>query len=173
VVLPNSLIFFRDTFFEVGPFIKPPDKLQIISKHEKGCADGLLMPEEFCQHLIERAATLKRMANDGVVISVTQLPMLTMRMSGLYGSLPSIDVFNLAPTPAAFEDLLQRIQSLNPRTLLIDDPDDRFLKFPSAVQEFNIRLVHALGPNYCTAGIVGGWEVIEHSDRCSQKRHSS
>jgi hypothetical protein len=173
VVLPNSLIFFHNTFFSGQAFIKPPDMLRFISGHGKGCADGLFLPEYFCRHLAERAATLKRMSSDGVVISVTQIPMLTMRMSGVHSPLPSIDVFNLAPTPAAFDDLLQKIQRLNPRALLIDDPHDPILKFPPAVQEFNMRLIHALGQNYCTAGIIGGWEVVERSDRCTQDSRRS
>jgi hypothetical protein len=173
VVLPPSLIFFRDSFFMIGPFIKTPDMLRFILDREKGCADGLVLPKDLCQHLAERAATLKRMANDGVVISLTQVPMLTMRMSGVHGFLPTIDVFNLAPTPATFDDLLQKIQRLNPRTILVDDPHDRILKFPQAVYEFNMRLIRALGPNYCRAGIVGGWEVVERSDRCAQDSRRS
>ncbi len=142
--------------------------MRFIPGWKKGCADGLIMPENLCQRLTERAATLKRMAAGGVVIWSTGAPMLTMRMSGSLGSFPSIDIFNMTRTNAAFDDLLVKIRQLNPSALLVDDPGDRVLKVQPEVHAFNARLTRELGPHYCSAGIVGGWLVVERSDLCAE-----
>ncbi len=133
---------------------------------ERGCADGLILPENICQQLTQRAATLKQMAAGGIVIWSTGLPMLTMRMTGLTGSFPKIDLFYMTRTDAAFDDLIAKIRQLSPSALLLDDPSDRVLKVLPAVHAFNARLTYALAPYYCSGGIVGGWQVLERSDRC-------
>lgn len=166
IILPPSLIFLGNTFFPSPYFIKSPDRYRYIGDEEKGCADGLFLPENLCQHLIERATTLKQMAADNVVVWITKVPMLTMRMSGLPGSLPEMDTFASTSTPAALNKLLIRIRKLNPRYLMFDDPQDRFLKNQPQLQDFNLRLIHALGPNYCREKIEGGWQVFERSKDC-------
>jgi hypothetical protein len=166
LILPPSLEFLRGTFFPTAQFIKPPDRYRFIGDREKGCADGLFLPETLCKHLKERAATLKQMAADNAVVWITIAPMLTMRMSGLPGSIPAMAIFAATSTPAIFDELLESIRRVNPRILLFDDPHDRFVNIPPQAQDFNARLIHALGPNYCHEKIVGGWQVFERSNDC-------
>ena len=163
LVLPPSLKYFY------WAFVEPLDRTRRISLGWKsGCADGLILPERLCQRLTERAVTLQRMADRGVVIWSTGYPMLTMRMSGSPGAFSALDIFYMTRTDAAFADLIEKIRQMNPSALLFDDPTDQVLHALPPVHAFNRRLIEALGPDYCSAGTVGGWRIMERSDRCAE-----
>jgi hypothetical protein len=130
-----------------------------------GCADGVELGSEYCAHLAQRAQTLRELSAKDSLIWSTFMPMITLHMSKLPTPLASDDLYNMAPTQEAFDQLVQKIKNLRPSRIVFDDPKDPFLGIPAQVIEFNQRLMRSLG-DYCSeAKLVGGWQVYERS-RC-------
>ena len=142
-----------------------------------GCGDGLILPPTLCTHLRERAMVLEQWAAEGDVVWITGLPMLTMRMAGLHGTFPTIDLFNGTPTPTMFIELVNKIQALQPRAIFLDFPVGYGLHgagsklnvgTPWNIGAFNDRLLAAIGADSCPSRLVGGWRLVEISGDCKK-----
>jgi hypothetical protein len=128
-----------------------------------GCADGLVFDSPACDHLNQRAETLRSLDTKGDLIWSTFIPMITLHMSKLKTPLSSDDLFNLAPTRDAFDKLVRQIKELRPSRIVFDDPHDPFVAVPRQVAEFNSRLIQSLGDYCAEPKVFDGWQVYERS----------
>jgi hypothetical protein len=131
---------------------------------KSGCADGLILPDELCAHLHRRAETLRNFAGEGPMYWSSSLPLLTLHMSGVRGLLWTAVLWPQLFTPEDVERVAARIAAANPRNILMDNPLDSFLNFRRS--SLQTRLLHRLPPNYCPAGLVGGWQVFRLANSC-------
>jgi hypothetical protein len=131
---------------------------------KSGCADGLILPDEVCAHLRQRADTLRQFAGEGPIYWSSSLPLLTLHMSGVRGLLWTAVLWPQLFTPEDVERVAASVAMSNPRNILMDNPDDPFLNFKRSTLQ--TRLLHRLPANYCPVGLVGGWQVFKLANSC-------
>lgn len=138
------------------------------SDWKPGCADGLHLPQDYCTNLRIKADTLKSFAAKGKVAWSTAVPMMMVRMSQVYGSLPSTYMFDLVPTVRAFKKLLETLLEKNFDYILIDDADDPLIKPQKPIDDLNLRLMDGLVPSYVLDQKTGGWLVYKRQNAGSE-----
>jgi|GEM_PF-6635161 len=130
-----------------------------------GCGDGLILPQDYCAHLEDRAKTLKDFSTRGSVAWLSVLPVMTNQATPISNPLWTGNLLEITLTNQEFAKLVQKIKNTKVQYLLFDDPKDPFIQPRSPESSFNHKLIAALGADYCRPYLSGGWLIAQRQSQ--------